>query len=498
VAETIINGSYLGNQLTALLDCDGITPGDAPSYEACKVIYDYHPLGAKLVEAPITIAQSQPREISIAVGAEDRVREAFVDEWEKLGADGHIFNVVSTSRIYGVATIAMLDGTDTATPLDPKTLWKAELAFSVFDPLNTAGSLVLNLNPNAPDFMKTGGSVTVQGQVYHRSRVFIKMNERPIYLAYTTSAYGFVGRSVYQRTLYPLKSFLRTMVADEMVARKAGIIVAKMKQAGSIVNSMMQSLAGGRRQLLKEARTDNVISITPEEDIQSIDLQNVNQALELSRKNILNNIAAGAGMPGILVNEETFAEGFGEGTEDAKHVAQYIGRFRGDLKPVYDFFDAITQYRAWNEEFFDALKRDFPDDYGKKTYEQAFYEWRNAFRPRWPALLEEPDSEKLKADDVKLKGVIAVAEVLMPACDPDNKAVVIEWLCDNVSDMKNVVSSPIVLDYEALAAYEPPVPQMGTAPGEGAEPAPPKPMRDDSASVAALVSLGGRLRKVSR
>jgi hypothetical protein len=42
-------------------------------------------------------------------------------------------------------------------------LHDAELSFSIFDPLNIAGSVVLNLNPNAFDFLKTGG-IVVQGQ----------------------------------------------------------------------------------------------------------------------------------------------------------------------------------------------------------------------------------------------------------------------------------------------------------------------------------------------
>ncbi len=483
---SLSNGAGLGGSLSDMMTADTIKPGDPPGYYLCKTIYEFHPLGAKLVEAPIAMAQSQAREIAVSRGPEERVKKAFLDEWAKIGADKHIFNLMRLSRIYGIASIALVvDGEASDTPLDPAKLAKADISFNVFDPLNTAGSLVLNLNPNAMDFLKTTGNVSVAGQVYHRSRVVVKLNEEPIYLGYTVSSFGYVGRSVYQRTLYPLRSFIETMVTDAMVARKAGLIVAKMKSPGAIVNQMQQVLAGIKRSLLKEAKTDNVIGITLEESIETLDLQNVNQAMAESRKNILNNIAAGANMPAILVNEETFAEGFGEGTEDAKAVARYIDRFREEMRPAYDYFDQIVQYRAWNEEFYKTIQAEFPEEYGGRSYNDAFYEWVESFEAKWPSLLTEPDSEKAKGEDVRLKAVIAMVEVLLPQMDPDNKGRLIEWAADNFNALSMLFSSPLALDIEALAAYEPP--QAAVEPTAG------KPFAaQDSATVADLVKLARR------
>jgi hypothetical protein len=489
--DSPIGGSPLGSTLTGILQCNTINPEDSPSYQICKDIYSYHPLGAKLVEAPIAMAQSQQREIAITKGPEERVKKAFEDEWQKLNADGQIFNLMRLSRMYGIASIAILvDGEDSDTPLDYKNLWNANISFNVFDPLNTSGSLVLNQNPNQMDFLKTNGSITVQGQLYHRTRVAVKLNEEPVYLDYTSSAFGYTGRSVYQRTLFPLKSFLQSMITDDLVTKKAGVIVAKMKQPGSIVNAVMMGAAAIKRVLIKEAVTGNVINITPEDEIETLDLTNVNAAMTESRKNILNNIASGAGMPAILLNEETFAEGFGEGTEDAKNVARYVDRFREEMQPVYTFFDRICQYRAWNEEFYKTVQKDFPEEYEGRSFDDAFYEWVDSFEAHWPSLLTEPDSEKAKVDDVRLKAVIAAVEVLLPACDPDNKATVIEWLCDNFNAMELLFSSPLVLDAEALAAYEPPQPM--TASGE---PAAPKPFAAQDSTVAGLIKLASRRRE---
>jgi hypothetical protein len=76
----------------------------------CIKLALFHPLGAKLVDKPLKVAQSQQREIAIPKSPETRVREAFLAEWEKIGADKHIFNLGRLARIYGIASIAMPGG----------------------------------------------------------------------------------------------------------------------------------------------------------------------------------------------------------------------------------------------------------------------------------------------------------------------------------------------------------------------------------------------------
>ena len=247
-----ISGSNIGPALMDILTADDILPGSDVSYQLCKLIYLYHPLGAKMAESPINLAQSQPREISVS-GAPDRVAEAFVKQWKEIRADRIIHNVVKQSRIYGISSVVLgIEGKSSESPLNPETLATDRVFFNVLDPLNTAGSLVMQQNTNDPDYQKVA-QVTTQGETYHRSRCCVVMNEEPIYIAYTHSAFGFVGRSVYQRVLFPLKSFINSMVTDDMISRKAGVLVAKMQSPGSIINRAMTSLFAAKRQMLREA-----------------------------------------------------------------------------------------------------------------------------------------------------------------------------------------------------------------------------------------------------
>lgn len=452
-----VSGSAAGTALQSMLMSDEIVPGQDPSYQLCKLIYVYHPLGKKMADSPIAKAMSQDRKISIPNGPEEKVREAFQAEWEAIGADKHIANVMSLSRVYGIASVVYgAKGVPTDRPIDPKELAKLDLYFNIADPLNTAGSLVLDQNPNSPMFQKHA-AIAISGQQYHRSRSCTIMNEEPIYIEYTTSAYGFVGRSVYQRALFPLKTFVQSMITDDMITRKGGLLIAMIKTAGSIVDNMMAKFGAIKRNLLKQAQTNNVLEIGTEESIESLDLKNSELALTTARKNVLENCAAAADMPAVMLNSETFAEGFGEGTEDAKNVAAYIDGIRKEMRPLYSFFDFIVMYRAWNEEFYKTIQAQF-EEYKDVPYIKAFHDWKNCFKTEWPSLLIEPESKLVEVDKVKLEAIVKVIEVMTPQMDPENRAAVMMWAADNINAQKMMFTTPLMLDKELLEAYEPPAP----------------------------------------
>lgn len=461
-----INNLQLTGPLKDILMAQDISPGDVPSYQICKAIFSYHPMGAKIVDTPLVIAQSQQRTITVPKGPEERLVEAFNQEWLDIGADKQIFNLGRLSQVYGVSSLALLvENDDCSKPIDLTKVYDKNIGVNIFDPLNTAGSLVLNQQPNSMDFLKPV-EITVQGISYHRSRTVILMNEDPIYIDYTQSAFGYVGRSAYQRALFPLKSFLNTLTTDDMISLKAGVLIAKMAQQSSAIDNLMQQFNGQKRDMVKEAVTGNVISISVDEGIESLNMQNLEAPYNTARRNIILNIATASGRPAKLLLDESFAEGFGEGTEDAKHIAQFIDRIRIWLQPAYAFFDQLVMYRAWNKDFYKAIQEDFPE-YRTKSYKRAFYDWKNSFKATWPSLIEEPDSEKIKVDDVKLKALLAMLEIAGPMMDPENKAILIKWVCDNINALKLLFPSPLVLDFDELKDFVPPTPEK-----EPSEPAP--------------------------
>ncbi|HBV5531505.1 TPA: DUF1073 domain-containing protein [Klebsiella pneumoniae] len=454
-------GSCSHSELMALLDSDDIQPGSTAGYQTCKTIYLFHPLGGKMVDRPIKMAMNESRTVHIsqAYGIEQRLRDAFEREWKALGADNHIANAARISRIYGVSAIAMLvDNQEPSSAVDYRTLYKHNVTFNILDPLNTAGSIVLNQDPNAKDFQKVEG-IRVAGKPYHKSRCVVQQNEDPIYLAYNSAAFGFTGRSVYQRALFPLKSFIQTMRTDDMVAVKGGLLVTKIKGPSSVVNNMMQKLSGIKRMMLKRGKTGEVLQIGDGDNIESIDLSNLEKPLDSARKHILENVAAAADMPAIILNSETFAQGFGEGTEDARSVAVYIDNIREWLDQLYAFFIRVCQYRAWSIEFFQSLRADFPDL--KNTYSLYFASWINNFEYRWPSSLKEPESEKVKVDEIRFKAIVSMLEVLLPQVntDDENRSLLIEWAQTNANANESLFPQRLDLDIDSLKANRPEQPR---------------------------------------
>lgn len=448
-------------ELITLLDSEDIQPGMSAGYQTCKTIYLFHPLGGKMVDRPIKMAMNESRTVHIsqAYGIEQRLRDAFEREWKALGADKHIANAARISRIYGVSAIAMLvDNQEPSSAVDYRTLYKHNVTFNILDPLNTAGSIVLNQDPNAQDFQKVDG-IRVAGKPYHKSRCVVQQNEDPIYLAYNSAAFGFTGRSVYQRALFPLKSFIQTMRTDDMVSVKGGLLVTKIQGPSSVVNNMMQKLSGIKRMMLKRGKTGEVLQIGSNDSIESIDLSNLEKPLDSSRNHILENIAAAADMPAIILNSETFAQGFGEGTEDARSVAVYIDNIREWLEPLYDYFIRICQYRAWSIEFFNSLRADVPEL--KNTYSLYFSSWINNFEYRWPSSLKEPESEKVKVDEIRFKAIVSMLEVLLPQVntDDENRALLIEWAQTNANANESLFPQRLDLDIDSLKANRPEQPR---------------------------------------
>ena len=445
--------SVLGNAIRTMLDSAEIQVGSSVSYELAKSIFLYHPLGRKMAESPVALAQSQRRRVSVGE-APPEVAKAFEAEWRRIHSDRHIANAARIARIYGISSLVLgVDGQSPSTPLDPATLSDGKRVWlNTLDPLNTAGSLVLSQIPTSPDFNKPV-TVVSNGVTYHPSRFVVTMNEEPVYLAYTDTAFGFVGRSVYQRALFPLKSYLRSMIANDMVQSKLGLLVTKMVSPGPIVTKEMGLIAAFKRLLLKRAETGQVLTIGTDEAVETLNMQNVDGAGTYSRTNIIKDIATAADMPAKLLDNETLVSGFGEGTEDAKNIALYIDTVREWLSPLYEFMDAIVQRRAWGRDFVELMAERYPDVYGGRDPDDVFSEWREDFAAEWPSFLVEPESEQVKVDDVRLQAAVAVVQTVIEVVDPGSQLEVLRFLADNVSANRRLFPHALDFDWGTLEQW---------------------------------------------
>ena len=63
--EVISSGVEENTPLYNILMTKTLVPGQTPSYEICKDLYLYHPLGKKIIDAPTSRAMNKRREIVV-------------------------------------------------------------------------------------------------------------------------------------------------------------------------------------------------------------------------------------------------------------------------------------------------------------------------------------------------------------------------------------------------------------------------------------------------
>jgi hypothetical protein len=208
---------------------------------------------------------------------------------------------------------------------------------------------------------------------------------------------------------------------------------------------------------VKLANNGGVISIGDKDGIESLNLQNIDGALNASRDNIISDIATGSDVPANLLKEEAFSTGFSEGSEDSKAISQYIDGVRQQIEPVMDYFEKLVQYIAWSEDFYNSLKNDFPDII-TEDYKTTFYLWRREFTAKWQELVEESPDKRRESDSKVIQQATVLYTAMSQHLDPENKATATDWLACIVNATQTYGDVPLIIDMEALSNYVPPPP----------------------------------------
>ncbi|MCO4880247.1 DUF1073 domain-containing protein [Paraburkholderia caribensis] len=417
---------------------ENIVPGEEPSYALCKLLYTNHPIGTKIVEAPIQLVFSQPRAVS---GVPESVKKQFETAWAKVSADAVIKNTIRLSKIYGVSTLAELETG----------------VYNVFDSLNTSGSFAANLDPLSPQFLKTP-AVRVENRVFGPGECVVLHNGPPIYLDYVDSGYGYTGRSVYHAAVFDLQSYIDVMHADRLIAQKAGVLVAKIKTMGAAVTGVMQQLSAFKRNFLKEARTYNVLQIGAEDEVESLNMMHSTESTAGSKNSILDSIAAAIGMPAIILKSETLAQGLGgSGAEDSKVIANYVSEERSAIEPLYDFLVPRVQKMAWTADFYASYQETDPE-YASIPFETAFYEWVEQFAFNWPDFLREQKSEKAKAAEATMNLIEKTYNLLNGTVSPDDRRLLCQFVMDTINSDELKEFVPVSLDLNLDGEFAQPAP----------------------------------------
>lgn len=458
MAELRINNN-LCSELMQIINSDVIQPGTDVGYQTCKLLWQFHPLGGKLVEKPVNMAMCKPRTYNVETDPDERVVRQFCEVWKRMGLNEKIKNFFYVSRCYGAAAIGVgTDGTSCKNPIPTFGLREEDVYINIWDPLNASGSMATDPDPNSRFFQQANATLKIASKSWHPSRTLKIFNGTPIYLEYQNSTFGFTGRSVFQRVLYPMKSYIGTMVANNLVSKKAGVLVAKTEQNGSVASGIMAAATGKKRENVKISENEGVLSIGTKESIESLNLQNIDKALSTARDNIISDVAAGSDVPAILIKDEAFSQGWSEGKEDSKAISQYIDGVRQTIEPVMNYFERMVRYIAWSEDFYTSLKNDYPDII-TDDYQTTFRTWEREFEASWQELIEEAPNKRRESDSKVVQQAAALFAVLAPQLDPVNRSMAADWLASVTNATETYGDSPMIIDKDTLSKYQPPPPQ---------------------------------------
>ncbi|WP_176322383.1 hypothetical protein [Burkholderia vietnamiensis] len=407
-----------------------IEPGTGLSYQLAKQIYLEHPMGQRAVDNVINLAFSQERTIS---GIPEDAKKAFKSAWAAARADTAIKNCARHARIYGLGTLVDLGGG----------------TFKIYDPLLTAGSMVGNISePLARDFL-TPNDPVVRDFKFTPQNSVVAFNGTPIYLAYAQSAFGYTGRSVYYNMLPQLAAFLVSMEVDALVLKKSGVLVAKTKPVGAAANRMSHWWQRKKASDVKRSLNGNVLAIETDEDISTLNMANTADAMTTARNNVISNIATALDAPAVILQNDVLTNGFGEGKEDSKVIAQFVERYRNEIEHIFEFMIPRIQELAWTEEWYASFVMANPA-YASISFQSATNFWRNNFEYKWPNYLTEPDKEKREGQERIFNAYKALYETLQAGVqNPERRRALAQSLIDltNNDDMAQLFPQQVPVEF---------------------------------------------------
>lgn len=362
------------------------------SYDECKDIYLHWPLGKRVVTSLTNFALSAKRDISFNDLPIQCVK-LYEDTLDSFKVVQIVKQAGNYARMYGMSAIFVAHKkVKPNKPLSYDDLNPNDLSFNVLDPLNLAG-IQINQDPTSVAYQKVT-KVIVNGQNVHPTRILILFNDIPLYLRWIPSTYSWGSPSVFENMKSLIKSWNRCVIALERMATKAGSIIVKHRDS-AVLNSITVRAAEATLDQIRNMQNDGIASLEKDASIELFNLTGcdvVDSIIEQMNKLIL---LALADTPSNILLDKNLAEGFAEGSEDAKVMTMAIDSFRErSLTPAYKFLDFYLLRTCFRQNTISQLKADFHNDL--KTVDSSSLKEKilQGYSWEYGSLIPEKDSEK--------------------------------------------------------------------------------------------------------
>lgn len=363
------------------------------SYQECKDIYTYWPLGKRIASALPTFAMSAEREVKFG-NLPPVVAEVFKECCVKYNINHLIKQVAIYARVFGVAGIYVSHTkADKLKPLKNQDYENGEIGFNVLDPLVMNGATI-SQDPLSQDFQKLE-SFKINGHSVDANRVCAVFNDIPFYLRWVSSTFNWGSPSVYQNMYGLIKSWNRCVVALERMATKAGSVIVKSRDT-AVLNATTVEAAKKTLTLIRDMQNDGAAMIEKDGDVEFFNLTGVDVVDSIiSQMNQLILMAL-ADTPSAILLDKDLAQGFGEGSEDMKALLMAVDSFRAQiLRPLYDFVDGVLLRVCFNESKLTELLKEYKKDIKCKSTAELRELILKEYRFEWGNLYPETEATKL-------------------------------------------------------------------------------------------------------
>ena len=380
------------------------------TYQECRNIYRYWPLGKRVASALPNFAMSAGRSF---ISELPEVNDALEKAAESMSIENVVNRTTIYSRIYGLSFVYLASDdkkreTEAITYEDFHN--GTRLKFNVLDPLSAGGSITIDNNSLSPMFGMPIG-LRVKGRAVHTKRIHCCYNDIPLYFKFNPSSYSFSGPSIYQNMTLVIRSWNRTVIALQRIATKAASILVKRKDSSNVTSLQLKAI-NRNLSLIREMENDGIAALRVGEEAEFFQLTGVSEIDAIcNRLNSMLMMALSDTPSGILL-DKNLSTGLADGDNDMKAILMSVDRFRKDiLTPIYRFLDKFICYKAFSPEFLEELKELYPDKYRDKSTNEILNELIDSYNFKYNDLYPQTQNEQADTASKYLDNLTKIKEL---------------------------------------------------------------------------------------
>lgn len=411
------------------------------TYEECRDIYRFWPLGKRIANALPGFAMSAQRRF-VVKNAPQEVNNKLQEAASELGLDESVKQCAVYARVFGLSSIYVASEVGGGEALTYKDIQEHGFALNVLDPLAMGGSIQVDNDPLSPTFNQPV-ALRIRGQKIHSARIKVVYNDIPLYYKFNPSSFAFSGPSIYQNMTLLIRAWNRAVVALQRIATKAASLIKTSKETANITGLALTA-ARKNLELIRSMENDGIASIRSGDTIEFFQLSGVQEVDTILQQLNTALMMALSDTPSGILLDKNLSVGLNDGSEDMKAILMAVDNFRVHvLKPLYVFVDKFLCYKAWDVDFVKEMIEEFPDLYRGKSANEVLAGWMKDYSFEWGELYPQSDNEKTDTASKELDNLTKIKEL----------GANLDCIEDALNQL-NLYNTEFILDQENLAPAE--------------------------------------------